>query len=88
MYKKTGTIQITDDLELKDFTWWIDWENDVVMIFNLGSMTLKIEVFMKMDGGAVTYSRMIPISIPSEVSQSVIMTSILSLDQFKDSEAL
>jgi hypothetical protein len=85
IYKKCGIVVITDDLELKDFVWWVDWINEFNLKVDLPSGILKVEVFMRIDGGNKIHSRMMPIPLTGEVSQSYIIDQLLSLPQFQGS---
>jgi len=77
MRKQTGIKQI-QDIELKDFTWWInsviyDWANDKAYI----------EVYMKETH--LTHSRTFEFECTTDWDSSKAQNKILELDIFKGS---
>jgi hypothetical protein len=80
MYKKTGIAKITEDLELKDFNWWInsvcyDWQNK----------TAIVEILMKIESGEITYSRNFIFDVPTEWTSDNVINAILELTPFQNS---
>lgn len=79
-YKKDGVVKITDDLEMKDFMWWIagvyyNWELDQP----------EIHIKMQIDGGEVTPERSFPFSDPSEWTSQNVIDVVFSMPQFANS---
>ena len=77
MYKQTGIKQI-QDIELKDFTWWInsvryDWQNNKAYI----------EVHAKETH--LVHSRTFEFDCTTDWDSSTALSKILSLDTFKGS---
>jgi hypothetical protein len=82
MYKKIGTIQVFDDLTLKDFTWKL---GDYTA--RPGSGYANIEVLMWEN--LYVHSRFYPNVFENvNYTDADVFAYILSLDQFADSEAL
>jgi len=77
MYKQTGIKQI-QDIELKDFTWWI---NSVRYDWNLN--LAFVEVYMRETH--LVHSRTFEFDCTTDWNSSTALTKILELDIFKGS---
>ena len=81
MYKKTGTIQVFDDLTLTDFNWSI---HSVIYGWESGTATAEI----RMSEGSFVHSRFYNFDAPGEWTSQSVIDAVMTLPQFSNSETL
>lgn len=70
---------------IKDFDWWVDFTEFNNTVRPLEG-TMETAIFIQVTGGDIVLNIKFTFPIPNDLTQSAITNSILTLDQFKDSQ--